>query len=229
MDNISNDAILVLPFFRDDPDLDWGPSDFDVRHTFSGALTYVVPTWPGGSVWRAITDDWAVDAVFTARSALPVNVVTGMSAFAVSNALRPDIVPGVPLYVDDPAVPGGKRFNRAAFVGPPVDANRMPQRQGTLGRNALRGFAMSQVDLAVRRDIRVRSGANIQLRAEAFNLFNQVNLGSPTNTLSSGLFGQATRSLASSLGGRGVTGGGLSPLYQVGGPRSIQLAIRFQF
>jgi hypothetical protein len=75
----------------------------------------------------------------------------------------------------------------------------------------------------------VRQGVNVQLRAEAFNLFNQVSFGPPTNTLTSGLFGQATRSLASSFGGGGITGGGLSPLYQVGGPRSIQLALRLQF
>jgi hypothetical protein len=84
-----------------------------------------------------------VDAVFTARSALPVNVVTGTTAFGVSSALRPDVVPGVPLYVDDPTVPGGQRFNKAAFAAPPLDASGNPLRQGTLERNALRGFAMS--------------------------------------------------------------------------------------
>jgi hypothetical protein len=69
----------------------------------------------------------------------------------------------------------------------------------------------------------------VQLRAEAFNLFNQVSFGQPTNTLSSGLFGQPTRTLASSLGAGGVAGGGFSPLYQIGGPRSIQFAVKLQF
>ncbi len=163
------------------------------------------------------------------RSALPVNVVTGAAPFAVSNALRPDVVPGMPFYVDDSTVPGGQRFNRAAFVAPPLDANGNPLRQGTLGRNALRGFAMSQVDLGVHRDLLLGRGTNLQLRVESFNLFNQASFGPPTNTLGSGLFGQATRSLASSYAGAGVTGGGLSSLYHVGGSRSIQLAVRAQF
>jgi hypothetical protein len=171
----------------------------------------------------------SVDGVLTARSALPVNVVTGTTAFGVSNALRPDVVAGTAFYLDDPTVPGGRRFNRAAFAAPPLDASGNPVRQGTLGRNALRGFAMSQVDLAVRRDVSVGAGLTLQLRAEAFNLFNQVSYGLPTNALSSGLFGQPTRTLASSLGAGGVAGGGFSPLYQVGGPRSIQLALRLQF
>jgi hypothetical protein len=229
MDNISSDAIQVLPLFRNDPDQEWGPSGFDVRHTVTGGMTFQVPASARGPVWRAITGGWSVDAVFSARSALPVNVVTGTAPFGVSNALRPDVVPGAPLYVDDAAVPGGRRFNRAAFVAPPVDAGGTPLRQGTLERNALRGFAMSQLDLAVRRDIPVRRGAHVQLSAEAFNLFNQTSFGPPVNTLASGLFGQTTRVLSSSFGAAGITGGGLSPLYQVGGPRSIQLAAKLQF
>jgi hypothetical protein len=155
--------------------------------------------------------------------------VTGTTAFGVSNALRPDVVAGVPFSVDDAAVPGGQRLNNAAFTAPPLDANGNPVRQGTLGRNALRGFAMSQVDLAMRRDISLRNNVNLQLRAEAFNLFNQASFAQPTNALSSGVFGQPTKTLASGLGAGGVAGGGFSPLYQVGGPRSIQLALRLQF
>jgi hypothetical protein len=228
-DNISNDSIPVLPLFRADPDQDWGPSDFDVRHTVSGGVTWMLPPPRGDSAWRAIVRGWSLDSVFVARSALPVNVVTGTTAFAVSSALRPDLVSGAPLYVDDDTVPGGWRFNRAAFTPPPVDAAGNPLRQGTLERNALRGFPMSQIDLAVRRAIALGRGTNLQLRAEIFNLFNQVSFGAPTNTLSSGLFGQATRTLSSSLGAGGVAGGGFSPLYQVGGPRSVQLAIKIQF
>jgi hypothetical protein len=228
-DNTSNDTIPALPSVRVDPERDWGPSDFDVRHTLSGGLTYAIPTPALGSVWHAIVSGWSVDSVLTARSALPVNVLTGTTAFGVSSALRPDVVPGIPFYLNDSTVPGRQRFNRAAFTAPPLNASGNPLRQGTLGRNALHGFAMSQVDLAVRRDIPIGERMNVQLRAEAFNLFNQTSFGQPTNTLSSGLFGQPTRTLASGLGAGGVAGGGFSPLYQVGGPRSIQLALKLQF
>jgi hypothetical protein len=229
MDNGSNDEITVLPSGRVDPNADWGPSDFDVRHTFTTGATYLIPTPSGDSWWRALLRDWSVDGLVVAHSALPVNVVTGTSAFGVSNVLRPDLVPGAELFVDDSTVPGGQRFNRAAFTTPPLDASGNPLRQGTLGRNALRGFAMSQVDLAVHRDIPIGASVKAQLRVETFNLFNQTNLGAPANILASGLFGQSTQTLASSFGTGGVAGGGFSPLYQVGGPRSVQLAVRLQF
>jgi hypothetical protein len=48
------------------------------------------------------------------------------------------------------------------------------------------------------------------------------------NYLSSPLFGQSTQMLGASLGGGGQNRG-LKPLYQIGGPRSIQLALKFQF
>jgi hypothetical protein len=141
----------------------------------------------------------------------------------VSGAQRPDVVPGVPFYVASPNVPGGRLFNKAAFN------SSIPAHQGTLGRNALRGFGMSQVDFAIHRDFPLHEPFDLQFRAEAFNLFNQVNFGLPTATLSSGLFGQPTQTLAPSLGAGSVAGGGFSPLYQVGGPRSIQFALKLLF
>jgi Carboxypeptidase regulatory-like domain/TonB dependent receptor len=227
-DNTSFDTLPVLPSSIVDPELDWGPSDFDVRHTLSGGATYIIPEPPAGSIWHALGSGWSINSIFTARSALPVNVATGATVSAVSNALRPDVVPGVPFYVDDATLPGGRGFNRAAFVAPPSDASGNPLRQGTLGRNALRGFAMWQVDFAVHRNVRL-GGLDLQFRVESFNVLNRSTFAQPTNAMSSGLFGQPTRTLASGLGGGGVVGGGLSPLYQVGGPRSIQLAARLQF
>jgi hypothetical protein len=44
-----------------------------------------------------------------------------------------------------------------------------------------------------------------------------------------GLFGRSTQTLANSLGTGGGQGGGFNPLYQIGGPRSIQLAVKLQF
>jgi hypothetical protein len=180
MDNGSNDTIFFLPAVRVNPEQDWGPSDFDVRHTLSGGVTYAIPASPQSPVWRAIVSNWSVDGIFVARSALPVNVVTGTTAFGVPSVLRPDLVPGVQLYVNDPTAPDGQRFNRGAFAPPPLDASgNNPLRQGTLERNALRGFAMSQVDLAVHRDIPLGRGTKIQLRVEVFNLFDQVRLRPP--------------------------------------------------
>ena len=57
-------------------------------------------------------------------------------------------------------------------------------------------------------------------------IWDSVNyaFGNPGNNLTNPLFGQSTQTLASSLGSGGANGG-FNPLYQIGGPRSIQLAL----
>jgi hypothetical protein len=69
---------------------------------------------------------------------------------------------------------------------------------------------------------------SLQARADFFNIFNHPNFGSPINYLSSSLFGQSTQMLGASLGSGGQNGG-LNPLYQIGGPRSAQLALKLLF
>jgi hypothetical protein len=186
-------------------------------------VTYLVPAVGSNRILRAALDGWSVDAFVLARSAPPVDVL-GPTAFVGSTALasRPNINAGVPLELTGSQYPGGKIFNRAAFTAVP------PGQQGNFGRNVLRGFAASQADVAVQRQFHIAHTVGFRFRLEAFNIFNQANFGSPTATLTSPLFGYSTQTLASSLGSGGANGG-FSPLYQIGGPRSIQLVARLQF
>jgi hypothetical protein len=102
-------------------------------------------------------------------------------------------------------------------------------RQGDLGRNALRGFAAVQLDLAVHRDFPIHDSLKAQFRAEAFNLFNHPNFASPIGNLNNTTqFGQSIEMLGRSLD-QGSGGAGLNALYQIGGPRSIQLALKLIF
>jgi hypothetical protein len=203
-----------------------GSSDYDIRQTFSGAISYDIPS-PRGSVAKAIAGNWSVDSIVYVRTAPPVNVTTGANPFpisvpAASSVQRPDLVPGVPVWIADPNVADGKRINPAAFSRP------VGTLQGNLGRNALRGFGASQVDLSLRRQFKLYERLSLQARADFFNIFNHPNFGPPTNYMTSPLFGQATQMLGSSLGSGGDSGG-LNPLFQIGGPRSVQLALKLVF
>jgi len=227
IDIASNDSNIFTPL---NPNLDRGSSDFDVRHAFNAAVTYDIPAPAVGRVGKAILDNWSVDTIVTTRSALPVNVIarddfTG----GFETLLRPNLIQGVPLWIDDPNVGGARRINPAAFVEPPIGVP-----QGSLGKNVLRGFPVFQVDLALRRQFKLTERLGVQLRAEAFNVFNHPNFGDPSfatnfsNFLGTAFFGQSTVMLGRSLGSGG-TSGGFNPLYQIGGPRSIQLALKVQF
>jgi hypothetical protein len=201
-------------------------SDFDIRHSFSAAVTYNIPTPDLGRVGRAIFRDWAADKIYMARSATPINLIAGSVVLgAVSSDVRPDLILGVPVYIEDATAPGGTRLNRAAFAVPPT----VPApRQGTLGRNALRGFPFWQLDFALRRQFNFNERLNVQLRAEFFNLFNHPNFADPIGSINSALFGRSTQMLSRGLGSGGSLGG-FSPIYQIGGSRSIQMALKISF
>jgi len=194
-----------------------GPSDFDVRHSLSAAITYELPSPGRGGLLASILQNWSLDGILRARSAAPVNVLIFNDP-----STRPNLVPGQPLYLDDPEAPGGRRLNPAAFH------RHFDSLQGSLGRNALRGFPAWQVDLAARRSFDLSARVRLRLSAEAFNLLNHPNFGEPEPQLGSPYFGLSTQMLGSSLGGGGRNGG-FSPIYQMGGPRSVQLALRLQF
>jgi len=226
IDNVSSDSnyVNVRPGAASS---ERGSSDYDIRQTFSAAISYDIPA-PAGEIWKAIFGGWSTDSIIYSRTAPPVNVVTGLDPFKTSllsgttSVQRPNLVSGLPVWISDPNVASGKRINPAAFSVPvgPV--------QGNLGRNALNGFGATQVDFTLRRQFRLYERFSLQARADFFNIFNHPNFGPPTNYMTSPLFGQATQMLGSSLGSGGQNGG-LNPLYQIGGPRSAQLALKLQF
>ncbi len=212
-----------------------GPSDFDTRNTFSAGLTYDVPSPKANALSKAVLGGWSLENAIHVWSAPPVNVYYSAFFFSLGafTQVRPDLVPGMPLYLFGRQYPGGKALNPAAFTSPPTDSNGNPTRQGDLGRNALRGFGAAQWDFAVHRDFPIHESLKLQFRAEMFNVLNHPNFGPPVGDLQSPQsvnpqFGLSTQTLADSLGGPAGLGG-FNALYQVGGPRSIQLALKLFF
>jgi hypothetical protein len=225
MDIASTDAgtYLNTPGTIASPTVDRGYSDFDIRHSFSGGVTYDLPSPTSGDMVRAILGNWSVDTFVLARSAPPVDVVgSTLIVSGVTLAARPNVNPGAAEVLYGDQYPGGMILNKAAFAAPPAG------QQGDLGRNVLRGFGASQCDLAFQKRVGLTQRADLRFRVEIFNVFNQANFGDPNSVLTSPLFGRSTQTLANSLGPGGANGG-FSPLYQIGGPRTVQLAVRLQF
>jgi len=210
-----------------------GSSDFDIRHAFSAGLTYDIPKPSFGPIAEHVLGGWSLDNIFQFRSAPPVDVTNGATVPVspdVNIVLRPDVVPGQPLYLYGSQYPGVKALNYAAFALPPLDpVTKLPTHQGDLARNTLRGFGAGEWDVAVRRQFAIRENLHLQFRAELFNILNHPNFGPPVSNLAVGAaaFGKSTQMLGRSLGQS--FGTGLASLYQIGGPRSGQLALKLTF
>ena len=248
IDIASTDAFatyLGTPGTIENPNIDRGNADFDIRHSFAVGVTYKVPAPISNSIAHSLLSDWLLDSFALARSAPPDNVVAGF--FFVQGAAfkpRPDVTPGISLYLYSSAYPGGKIINNTPgavpggcqngspsigpFCPPPLPTPTGIARQGNFPRNVLRGFGAAQWDFGVHRSFPIREAWRLEFRGEFFNILNHANFGNPINDLTSPFFGQSTQTLANSLGSGGANGG-FNPLYQIGGPRSIQLALKLQF
>jgi hypothetical protein len=220
IDEASGDNNGGIPVSISPLQLDRGNSDFDVRHNFSTALTYEIPTLSQHGFLGGLSRGWAVDGFFVARTGFPVNVTTSQVSELINPILiaatRPDLVPGQPIYIPDVTAPGGKVLNRVAFAIPTTP------RQGDLGRNAVNGFGFYQLDWSLWRKFSLTEGVALQLRSDFFNLLNHPNFGNPDGNLDDPSFGRSAQTLNQGLGG-------LSPLYQVGGPRSVQVSLKLIF
>jgi Carboxypeptidase regulatory-like domain/TonB dependent receptor len=224
VDDASADSEIAASFARSELPPQRSASDFDVRHAASAALSYDLPALNFSRLSCALSRGWSLDSIFRARTAAPVNVFVGRTLLSgeLIELSSPFVRPGVPLVVEDPAAPGGRRINREAF------APSASQAGTPLERNSLRGFGMWQADVSLRRRLAVTGRVKLQLRVDIFNVFNHPNFGDPVADLGSGLFGQSVQMLGPSLGSGGVNGG-LSPVYQFGGPRAAQLVVRLDF
>jgi len=223
---------FVVPYER-------GNSDFDIRQQLSSAFSYDLPDAFQSSLARAVLAHWGLDDRFTVRSGFPVTlngnlVFDPLTGQGFNSGLN--LVSGQPTYVygsecalvyndglpNGTSCPGGRAVNPNAFTLPTGN------NAGDAPRNFVRGFGVWQMDVAIRREFPVREKLRLQFRAEAFNLFNHPNFGSINATYCSPsagpgcTFGQATATLANSLFG-------LSSLYQMGGARSMQFALKLLF
>ena len=159
--------------------LDKARSDFDVRHSFVGNVTYDLPF--GGLVGGPagyIVRDWQVNSIVTISSGVPFSVLVDGDPdrdATDENSARPNLVPGVSLRPANGRTPD-QWFNLAAFAPPTLGF------YGTAGRNILSGPNFRSVDFALTRMFRVDDRRSVQFRVEAFNLFNRANFDLPINS-----------------------------------------------
>jgi hypothetical protein len=179
-------------------DQDEGSSDFDVRHKLALSLNWTLPS-PSGGAARAILGGWQIAGVMIAQTGVPYTVFCGAS-FSAGCDYNADGTnfdrPNVPSFGDskdgsnDDFLSG--IFSAADFPKPAPGTN------GTLGRNTFRGPRYFNVDAALVKSFRVPGigqASEMQLRVEAFNLFNTVNLNNPVSNLADPNFGRSTSAL----------------------------------
>ena len=185
----------------DDPDLDRGNCDQNRTHIANLTLGYQTPQF-ASSILRVLASGWRVSGILNARSGAWLTVTTGRDTSLNGQRSQQQRVNQVndEVYGDKTLL---NYLNRAAFALPAL---------GTFGnhvRNSFKGPGFWKADMALSRLVSFASTQNLEIRLEAFNLFNTFNWGNPNTNFSSGSFGRIT-SIA-------------------GDPRILQFGIKYGF
>jgi hypothetical protein len=201
------------------PQTNRGSADFDRRHNLRASVSYRVPAIRAPQLVRRLLENWQCDLVGVLTSGAPVTVTTAQNLANGTYQVRPDAIAGQPLWLEDPHSPTGHIINVDAFR-PPAGS------QGQFGRNTLHASSLRQLDVRVSRTFHVAGRFSAQWRLDAFNALNVPNFAPPDTALNSTSFGRPVQTYAEGLGTGTLSHGGLVPLQQVGGPRSLELGVR---
>ena len=216
---------FVSPFT---PIYDRGSGDWDVRHNLTGSALYSAPELKGSSpLVRALLGGWQTSGILQTRSGLPTNI-TLVSGF-FGNPVRPDYVPGQPLWVPNHSWPGSS-YNIKAFQIEPTYDGTPGDTIGNVGRNALRGPAYFQFDLSGMKNFSLTERVRMQFRADIFNIFNHPNFANPDGGICSAITGVGTCNPNSNFGRVGETIASFNGT-QIGGgtSRQTQFSLKFIF
>jgi hypothetical protein len=184
---------------------DYGPSDYNRKLRFTGSFNYLLPGPKKGAVSYAL-GGWQLNGILIFQTGAMLNFTDGFdNSLTGINGDRPDVVGKIPL--DSGRSHGDKilmYFNTAALKA------SAPGTFGSAGRNIGVGPGYANLDLSVFKSFKMPYSERhkVEFRAEFFNALNRVNLGNPTTSLISNVFGR---------------------INSAGDPRILQLGLRYSF
>ena len=200
------------PAYWEDPYLNKGPSDYDIRHNFVFNYMWQLPEAGGNGIARAITHGWQLAGIVTLRSGVPFSPEL---SFDRARALprsggagqRPNLVAGASA---NPVLGGPQQYYDPLAFELPAEGTL-----GNLPRNTIIGPGYASWDGSLMRSIRMGGERRLQLRLEAFNILNRANFGLPVRTV----FDSATTRVANA--------GEITTTVTPG--RQFQLGVKFEF
>lgn len=181
-----------------------GPSDYDQRNMASVSGMWSLGYYTGTNRFmKGIANGWEIAPILTFNSGLPLNIESGAdNNHDGYTSDRPNLVSGQNAFLDPHrrrVTAASEWFNTAAFVqNGPGKGIGFGGADGTTSRDYLRDPGYRDIDIGIYRDFRFEKRFTVQLRGEATNAFNLVDLGIPTATVSSPIDGKITSAIANS-------------------------------
>jgi hypothetical protein len=175
---------------------DYGNSDFDTRHNFTGLLNYDLPN---ASSWRLLRNGWVLSSLLSFHTGQPFTVYSSSDTTGTNEQVqRAD-------QIGNPYAGVSHAFSKTGvqWINPAAFADPAPGTFGNSPRNGYYGPGFGDVDFSVVKNTKVSERINVQFRVELFNLFNRINLAPPNGTRGGG-FGVSSDTIGDYNGAPGI-------------------------
>lgn len=170
-----------------DPLLDWGNSNYDIRHRIVISPIWATPWFKNGSGWeRQVLGGWIISSIFTAHTGIPFTVFDYTNSF--NGYTAPRLTPATPItdYHTGAMMPAGAPGVFTVMTLPvpassaPLDpalgiSDFGPYPANMTRRNAFRGPGAWNDDLRISKSWKLTERFGLQFNAEGFNIFNHAN------------------------------------------------------
>jgi hypothetical protein len=207
LDNVSNGGINPYSFNNSllnqinpfsPTSLNYGDSDYDVRHSLNASYVWELPVKFANRALNTVAGGWTVSGTLFHRTGLPFSVVDGATIGnlqAAGTNLQNVTVLGEPISTV-PLSCGGASVNNACFTASNFASGSAVSGFGTISRNSFRGPGYFNTDLGLKKSFRLNERFNFTVGANAYNVLNHVNFANPVaNLASSSNFGMITNTV----------------------------------
>lgn len=174
---------------------EYGLAALDRRHILTGNYVYELPFYRGDrGIKGMLLGGWQVSGIATYQTGLPFTATTSSFDAAGLGNSPARISGNRPNLLCDPnqGAPQSPQewFNTSCFADNPNPGDVIPNFPGSAGRSIIQGPPTKRVDFTLSKNFRFTENMRLQLRAEAFNLFNWTNPRSLSTNVTSSTFGQ---------------------------------------
>jgi hypothetical protein len=199
-EGVGGTTTYLNPF---NPNLDWGPSNFNITSRIAGNLGYELPFGKGKALFsgasgftNAVLGGWQINSIISAQTGFPFTPLVGFNQSADGDSRNPDRVSMNPNFSG--TIIEGKQsqwFNPAAFVLPAAGTF------GNAGRDILTAPGLLELDASLFKTFHIGEHKTLQFRGEFFNALNHTNFGWPviTTFTSAGAYSSSAGVITSTL------------------------------
>lgn len=237
-----NSGTVVISSFL--PDLEYGPSQFDINHVANLSWVYELPLGPGRLLarsdrWRKFTEGWYLSGIYTASSGLPLTAAHSSQAYGGASVFTSAV--GAIALSPISSVAGNNEAHGNVAGSGGVGTTGNPATGGTglnlfpdpasvfnnfrhvrlsedtrVGRGVIRGLPHWNLDLSLGKRTQITERVSAAFSFDFFNILNRVEFNDPSLSLTN-------------PAAFGVITGQFSPANRVDGSRAIQFGLRVQF